>query len=173
MKNPIVRVDVREDIRLGRQPFSKIMNAANTLRAGQQLLLMAPFEPLPLIDILTIQGFQHTSRQTDFGEWEVLFTRQSDASAQVQGKTHAAHKSGKIRAINSGDIVEVDACGLEPPMPMVKILEAVASLPPGAALRARTDRRPIHLHAQLKERGFAANSEEQADGTFVTHIRPG
>lgn len=68
-------------------------------------------------------------------------------------------------------VVEVDARGLEPPQPMVKILEALAALPAGAELRAFTDRRPMHLYAQLEERGFAAVTGEQPDGTFLTHIR--
>ena len=65
----------------------------------------------------------------------------------------------------------MDARGLEPPQPLVKILEALATLPAGAQLRARTDRRPMHLYAQLEERGFTGESEEQKDGSFVTHVR--
>jgi uncharacterized protein (DUF2249 family) len=65
----------------------------------------------------------------------------------------------------------MDARGLEPPQPLVTILEALASLPKGAQLRARTDRRPMHLYAQLEERGFVGESEAQKDGSFVTHVR--
>ena len=68
-------------------------------------------------------------------------------------------------------LILVDARGLEPPQPLVKILEALAGLPEGARLRARTDRRPMHLYAQLQERGFVGETEEQEDGSFVTHIR--
>ena len=50
-------------------------------------------------------------------------------------------------------------------------LEALATLPPKAELRARTDRRPVHLYSRLEERSFAGESQEQADGSFVTHIR--
>jgi tRNA 2-thiouridine synthesizing protein A len=53
----------------------------------------------------------------------------------------------------------------------VKILEALATWPEGARLRALTDRRPMHLYAQLEERGFVAESQEQKDGSFVTHVR--
>mgnify|MGYP001555463945 FL=1 len=56
---------------------------------------------------------------------------------------------------------------------MVKILETIATLPDGAELRARTDRRPMHLYAQLEERGFTGQTEEQGDGSFITHIRRG
>lgn len=67
--------------------------------------------------------------------------------------------------------VDVDARGLEPPEPMLRILEALAALEAGATLRAQTDRRPLHLYPLLAERGFSAETEEQTDGSFVTHIR--
>jgi uncharacterized protein (DUF2249 family) len=56
---------------------------------------------------------------------------------------------------------------------MVKILETTAALPAGVELRARTDRRPMHLYPHLEERGFTAQTEEQSDGSFLTHIRRG
>jgi hypothetical protein len=37
-------------------------------------------------------------------------------------------------------------------------------------LRARTDRRPMHLYAQLEERGFVGETQEQTDGSFVTNV---
>lgn len=69
------------------------------------------------------------------------------------------------------DLREVDARGLEPPQPLVTILEAAATLPAGAELRARTDRRPLHLYAQLERRGLVGTTREEPDGTFLTHIR--
>jgi uncharacterized protein (DUF2249 family) len=68
-------------------------------------------------------------------------------------------------------VLDVDARGLEPPQPLVVILEALASLPEGGEMRAHTDRRPLHLYAQLEERGFTGETEEQPDGRFVTTIR--
>jgi quercetin dioxygenase-like cupin family protein/uncharacterized protein (DUF2249 family) len=73
---------------------------------------------------------------------------------------------------NPGEAVEVDARGLEPPQPLVKILESLGTLTPGGRLRARTDRRPMHLYSQLEERGFTGETEEQPDGSFLTQIRP-
>ncbi len=67
--------------------------------------------------------------------------------------------------------VTVDARGLEPPQPMVVILESLADLASGAALRAITDRRPMHLYALLEQRGFTGETEEQHDGSFITTIR--
>jgi uncharacterized protein (DUF2249 family) len=168
MKNKTVTVDVREDIRNGREPFSRIMNATGELRADEQLLLIAPFEPVPLFRVLEKQGFRHTVQSNKPGDWEVLFIRQSDAPPADTAP--AATCSGDATH-DSSEIVEVDARGLEPPQPMVKILESLAALPAGAELRAWTERRPMHLYAQLEERGFAATTEEQPNGSFLTHIR--
>jgi hypothetical protein len=44
-------------------------------------------------------------------------------------------------------------------------------LPKGSALRARTDRRPLHLYPLLEQRGFTGETEESHDGGFVTTIR--
>ena len=67
----------------------------------------------------------------------------------------------------------VDARGLEPPEPLVRILEALRSLPSGGRLEARTDRNPLHLYPLLEERGLTAETEKVEDGSYITHIRAG
>lgn len=74
MTDNILTVDVCEDIRNGREPFSKIMRAVAVLADGQDLLLIAPSEPLPLFGVMAKQGFQHRSRPVSEGKWEVLFS---------------------------------------------------------------------------------------------------
>lgn len=169
MNAAIVTVDVRDDLRNGREPFSKIMNAAGALQAGQQLLLIAPFEPAPLFRVMEKQGFRHQAHATVTGDWEVLFTReQASSEAEPHGGQTAAQAAPSSGAT---EIVDVDARGLEPPQPMVKILETIAALPAGAEVRARTDRRPMHLYSHLEERGFSGQTEEQSDGSFITQIK--
>ena len=168
MSENIVTLDVREDLRQGREPFSKIMNAVAQLQADEKLLLVAPFEPAPLFSVLGKQGFDHKSKQIQSGDWEVLFARQSGEAVAFVPQERPSCGAVKIEPT---EIIEVDARGLEPPQPMVKILEALAVLPAGAELRAHTDRRPMHLYSQLEERGFAGETEEQNDGSFITTIR--
>ena len=72
---PVLEVDVREDLRLGREPFSRIMNAVRSLEEGQVLLLRAIFEPLPLYSVLAEQGFLHESRADASDDWSVWFWR--------------------------------------------------------------------------------------------------
>jgi len=166
MSGKITTVDVREDIRIGQEPFRKIMSAVAQLRPGEQLLLIAPFEPVPLYHVLASKGFEHRAQKTQTGDWEVLFSACSAISPP--GKP-AAPAPTRIPAAEA-EVMELDARGLEPPQPMVKILETLANLPRDATLRARTDRRPMHLYAQLEARGFTGITKEENDGSFVTHI---
>jgi len=170
MTDKTVTVDVREDIRAGREPFSKIMTAAADLTADQELLLIAPFEPKPLFGVLAKKGFQHRSREIGQGHWEVLFSHSDHGELPTEHAINANYHSTPM-SDDVTSIVEVDARGLEPPQPMVKILETLATLPNGAELRAHTNRRPIHLYPHLEERGFIGESKEQNDGSFITHIR--
>ncbi len=166
-----VIIDVREDIRAGREPFSKIMNAAAALRADAQLLVIAPFEPVPLFKVLEKQGFLYTSKPVASGDWEVCFFRQSKRSPSGDRVAGAAPVASSNSGFLPANVVQVDARGLEPPQPMIKILEAVAGLPDGAQLEACTDRRPLHLYAPLQDRGFIAETQEQPDGSFLTRVR--
>ncbi len=172
MNKQIVTLDVREDIRRGREPFSKIMQAVGRLGEDENLLLIAPFEPAPLYAVLAQQGLLHQAKATAEGNWEVLFFHAPDAGSLPQPHSAPAPASAPPghKACSGPPVLEVDARGLEPPQPLVKILEAVTTLPIGVRLRARTDRRPMHLYAQLEERGFVGKSEEQADGSFVTYV---
>lgn len=151
MDNTVVTLDVREHINAGREPFSAIMQAVSRLENHQKLLLIAPFEPAPLYSVMARKGFEYASTPRDNGDWEVLFS----PSAEEEPST----------------TIDLDVRGLEPPEPLVKILEAVAALPEKTDLRAHTDRRPVHLYSQLEERGYTSESEEQSDGSFVTLIR--
>ena len=172
MSHTTVELDVREDIRNGREPFGKVMQTVARLRDREQLLLIAPFEPAPLYAVLAQQGFSHQSKPTVAGDWEVLFTRGAaePAKPSVTVGSSKPVPASNHRACSGPPVLEIDARGLEPPQPLVKILEALAALPEGARLRARTDRRPMHLFDQLEQRGFVGETEEQKDGSFVTHV---
>ena len=165
-------LDVRADFRAGAAPCGKIKSALDQIGPDETLRLLVPFKPVPLFELAAAKGLTHTETCSPEGDWEVLFTH---ASVPTPSTATAA---ASFTACGCGcsetpptDILDLDARGLEPPQPMVKILEALGALPAHAAVRARTDRRPIHLFPLLEARGFAGESEEQSDGSFVTHIR--
>ena len=133
--------------------------------------LIAPFEPVPLFGVLARKGFGHAAQRDSSGNWEVLFTREAGTQTPEAVPANRPPDSCNGSAPGPAAVEEVDARGLEPPQPLVKILESLATLPADRDLRARTDRRPMHLYAQLEMRGFTGRTEEQSDGSFITHIR--
>ena len=157
-------MDVREDLRCGREPFGRILGAVDQLKAGQALRVIAPLRPTPLIGVMTNRGFTHQAKELGGGDWEVVFEREA---SQPAAPAPAAPPPCPARPAN---VVQVDARGLEQPQPLVKILEALAALPDGAALHAQTDRRPMHLLPHLQARGYHGETEELNDGSHLTKI---
>ena len=74
----IMTVDVREDIRQGREPFEKIMAAVDRLEPDETLLLINSFEPRPLYRVMVRNGFTHWAEQTADGDWKIYFRRDTD-----------------------------------------------------------------------------------------------
>lgn len=173
VKNRTVVLDVREDIRSGHSPCAKIMAAAEQLNLGEQLLLIAPFQPTPLFELMGDRGFDSEPRAIGAGDWEVRFTRRTEAGATIVPVAAKQGATSACPSCSSQEVVDVDARGLEPPEPMMRILTALSQLAPGEALRAQTDRRPIHLYPHLAKRGFCGETKEAADGSYLTFIRRG
>lgn len=71
---PLV-LDVRDDLRRGREPFARIMAAVDSLAEGQELVLYATFKPVPLLGLMDAKGFTHEARAIGGGDWEVRFRR--------------------------------------------------------------------------------------------------
>jgi len=67
-------VDVREDLRAGREPFGAIMAALNQLPPGGRMILYATFKPEPLISLLEDRGFNAEATELPGGEWRVVFS---------------------------------------------------------------------------------------------------
>ncbi len=167
MNQPPFTLDVCDDLKAGREPLSRILKAVSGLHNGQGLRLVAPFKPVPLFFVLGRMGFSHQETMIEPGRWEVLFEPSSDRAAAAT----PASRHEEIAPTAASTHVEVDARGLEPPQPMIAILEALAALPDWAELHAYTDRRPVHLYPQLEARGFTGVTEELPDGSHLTRIR--
>lgn len=74
-ERPAVVVDVRDDQRRHKEPFERIMAAIKALGAGQDLVVINTFEPVPLYTVLGRQGFTHETTEVGPEEWHVRFTR--------------------------------------------------------------------------------------------------
>ncbi|MFN7141232.1 MAG: DUF2249 domain-containing protein, partial [Limisphaerales bacterium] len=82
MNKNALRLDVRADIQNGREPFSRIMQAVASLGQNEDLVLVAPFEPVPLLAVLAKRGFTHEAKELSGGDWEVRFHREDRTLAQ-------------------------------------------------------------------------------------------
>ena len=165
MKKAVVKLDVRQEIQQGREPFGLIMRTVGQLQPKESLLLVAPFEPVPLFGVMANRGFSHTARALPDGSYEILFEQASPvAVSEISPSRPECPAQPKTK------VIEVEARGLEPPQPLVTILEALERLPSDASLRAHTDRKPQHLLSLLEQRGIRATTTEQGDGSYVTHI---
>src|SRR5215468_2210983 len=80
-----VRLDVRDDIRRGKEPFTRIMTAVRELEGDQALVLRVPFEPIPLYDVLGKRGFQHWTERRAADDLSVTFYRREQSVACRRG----------------------------------------------------------------------------------------
>ena len=158
-----VHLDVREDVRQGQEPFARIMAAVKALGGDQVLVLRAPFEPIPLYDVLGKRGFAHWTERHAADDWVVAFYR--DAAPPASRAAVVAPASSPARR------AVLDVRGLEPPQPMVRVLEEIDRLGPGAELEVHHDRRPMFLYPQLDDRGFVHDTDEPEPGLVCILIR--
>ena len=159
-----VHLDVREDISSGQEPFARIMAAVKALGPEQALVLRAPFQPVPLQAALGKRGLAHWAEQSAPDDWTVWFYREPSAPAEAVAGARAAVAA-------DGDKAVLDVRGLEPPEPMVQILERLDTLGPGQHLIVLHERRPMLLYPQLDERGFLHETEEVEPGLVRIVVR--
>lgn len=184
----IVDLDVRDDLRAGREPFSRIMATRKALPPGGVLRLRAIFEPVPLYAVMGKQGFNHWTERFAEDDWRVWFypaeldnapataSEGSPAGAPRPGADAAASgadRGGPGDDAGGDDVVVLDVRGLEPPEPMVRTLEALERLPAGKTLVQINHRVPRFLLPQLEARGFVYEVHEQPDGLVRVFIRRG
>lgn len=167
----IVEVDVRDELRAGREPFSHIMGALRTVPPGGAFSVRAIFEPVPLYAVMKKQGFAHWTETFAEDDWRVWFY----PPAAAEGAPAPERAAGERNAGDAGDpegaVIILDVRGLEPPEPMVRTLAALEELPAGATLVQINVRVPQFLLPMLEERGFTYHVREQEPDLVRVFIR--
>jgi uncharacterized protein (DUF2249 family) len=162
-----VVLDVREDLRAGREPFAQIMAAVADLARDGVLVLRTPFEPQPLYRVLGRRGLVHVAEQGGPEDWTVTFYWPE------AGASPAGDDSGRGHEPLEAGLSRLDVRGLEPPLPLVRVLERLDTLEPDEGLEVLHDRRPLLLYPQLEDRGFRHETDEPAPGLVRIRIRRG
>jgi len=71
----MVELDVREDLRLKKEPFDKIMGTVKELEEGQGFILHTPFNPVPLHKVLKRRGFDNQAEKIEKRHWKTIYTK--------------------------------------------------------------------------------------------------
>ena len=138
------------------------------LSVGAHFVLINDHDPVPLY-------YQFAAQFPNAFTWEYLVAGPDEFQVKITRLQETTTPSivapaRPPQAARSPCGQTVDARGLEPPEPMVRILTAVESLPSRGTLHALTDRRPIHLYAELDARGVKYASNERPDGSWMTTL---
>lgn len=174
-RSAVVVLDVRDELRSGREPFSRIIAAVATLGESDVLLLRTIFEPVPLFAVLEKRGLVHEARETAPDDWSVWFWRPSGTTPlapvnDVEGASVA--DEAVVPAIHPLDAQSIilDVRELEPPEPLMRTLAALETLPDGQTLVQVNVRVPLFLLPLLAERGFDWDVDESQAGRVLVRI---
>lgn len=148
MTATILRLDVRPILAEKRDPFSEIMAAASRVPPGGKLVVVAPFNPLPLREVLGRSGFRSEASQAAAGEWEVTFCREESGA----GSTAADDSRIWFTEIDA----HVEARGLDEEHAARLVLAAIGRLGPLRKLTAHLDSNIDGLYPELLLRGWEA-----------------
>jgi len=151
----------------GRVKHARIFQRWLDLPVGHHFVLLNDHDPVPL-------RYQFAAEFPEAFSWQYLetgpdvFRVKITKLRAVSAPTPTPQPPAPPASADAAGVREVDARGLEPPEPLVRILDALETLPAGARLRAITDREPCHLFGEAAQRGFRHDCAEQPDGSWVT-----
>jgi TetR/AcrR family transcriptional regulator len=141
----LLELDVRPLLDQGIDPLNRILLTLEKMPASGVLQITAPFQPTPLLSLLTAKGFGVDAREFENGEWKIT-----------------------VRGAQAAEVV--DLCELEAPEPMERCLLATAELKAGESWLALLPRVPQLLLPRLTERGLTYHYLDHPDGTALIRI---
>lgn len=147
-------LDARPALAANEEPFGAIMARFRELRPGEVLTVLAPFEPAPLLRLMSERGWR-THGSWEGEHFQASFERPLDVGELPTTLPVERWSLGP-------DGPRLDVRGLEPPEPMRLVLAAVAR-PDGLPLTVIHHREPVLLYPRLAERGLHWSVTTEAD----------
>jgi len=160
-------LDVRPIIESGTDPFKIIMKTVKEMKDDEMLHLVNSFEPVPLYSVMETKGFTYVSEKRG-DEWHIWFWRKEKTVRQAD---NGKKRSSNVENKEQGKIEEIDVRGLEPPQPMVKILETLNQIDNNTTLLVHHHREPVLLYDKLEELGYEAEAEKIEENYYKVMIR--
>ena len=156
-------LDVRPIIEGGEDPFKIIMKTIKELPAESILKLINTFEPTPLINILSKQGFEYFVEQENENLINTFFYKKNTTQQIKENNLDANNDWNEVLKQFENNLVTIDVRHLEMPKPMMTILEELEKLPTNAALFVYHKRIPVFLLPELKDRNMDYRIKEIKD----------
>lgn len=153
----------------GRDPPSTILAAASALADDESLTLDAPFDPVPLRQLLAGHGLEPSSQPLPDGRWRLTVRRGTESSATPPPET--GEDSRSTFWLEDG-VLNLDVRDLPPPRPMMEILRVIDAGLAGTEMVAHVPHAPVHLFPELEDRGWTWRILGQDDdGVRVQLVR--
>jgi len=159
----IVELDVRPVIESGKDPFNIITGKIKQLQTGEVLKLINSFEPVPLIQILSKQGFGYYVETINENLINTYFHKTTCSKVDAATVKKTGEDWNQLKKRFENNLVTVDVRHLEMPMPMMTILEELEKLPADHVLFVYHKRIPVFLLPELAERKFDYRIKEIGD----------
>lgn len=153
-----------------REKHARIFQRWVSLSVGDFFVLLNDHDPVPLYYQFEAQfpgAFSWDYLERGPEDFRVKITRLAPHPEALDVTQLPAGCGDHHREVR----VNVDARGLQPPEPMMRILAEMDAVMTGGTLTALTDREPVHLIAELKARGVAASPQLRADGVWMTTFK--
>lgn len=153
-----VELDVRPVIEAGRDPFPDIMETEKQVKAGQCLVIINSFKPLPLMEFFQKKGYACCCKQAGTDLFKAYFLKRREDEAQEYQNDPSVNEQAnafdQLLTRFEGNMEEVDVRFLEMPQPMMTILECLENLPRDKALYVYHKQVPHFLLPKLDDQGF-------------------
>ncbi|MFS0871181.1 DUF2249 domain-containing protein [Paenibacillus xylanilyticus] len=188
----IIELDVRPHLSKKIEPFQLIMSTVKGLDPMDVFVLHTPFKPTPLLGILKMRGYSHTSERINAEHWCTTFVHRKnktwskdvtfnnaevlnleEASSGCTGEPESTKFTYSSDETTLSPTITLDNRGLEPPQPMMRTLAALKRCEPGQMVLIHNDRVPVFLMEELNNLGCSYTVEDQVDGTAKLRIVKG
>ncbi len=162
-----VLLDVRPIIESGTDPFKSIMKKVKEMKKDEMLHLINSFEPVPLYSVMQTKGYVYASEKSG-DEWHIWFWKNE---ASTQKPDTVKNIDSTVENKGPEKIEEIDVRGMEPPRPMVTILETINRLDDYTILLVHHHREPVLLYDKLEELGYEAETEKIEENYYKVIIK--
>lgn len=153
----VISHDARPELNAGLDPLNSILEKLSGIKAGQTMLVINSFEPVPLIRILKDQRYAIAVSKKQAGLVCTYITKTNEAGPLTESGAAMVEDEELFESIlrhYNLKFTEVDVREMEIPKPLITILDELEHLQDGEALYVRHRKVPVYLLPELKERNF-------------------